>query len=415
MNRTVRRGCLRLWPAIAALALLFTGCASEPEAEEQTVNMQQMMKLEKPEGMTKLRIMSGDSDQQEQVSDFEEKYGVEIEWVPSGNGTINDILSALDSPNPPDLIEFDYSLIRDLIDYDVFEPLDLAPYDAKSVIGSYFPGLDMSYFRALDRQHIVFMPEILHAGVTYYRADLMKEYGYPDDPEALGNYMESPERWLAMAKRLKREGKRIMQRPTDLLQVLDLSNGYFNIDGSFTRDTSEFVSAVAIAKEANRLDLPLWSSIWDEEGQKAIRNGELIMFVNGEWGDSFLQSWAPDTYQLWRKTRLPLNQYGIITGWVSAIPKEARNKDLAWKFTQYQLQRKQGYLNTLDISKWYDKMNEVRRTPLDAAASAIWDRELSWRISTEISSDRIISIIESNIMSQLADRIDLLSPLNARR
>jgi multiple sugar transport system substrate-binding protein len=297
----------------------------------------------------------------------------------------------------------------------VFEPLDLAPYDAKPVISRYFSSLDMSYFRSLDRQHVVFMPQILHAGVTYYRADLMKEYGYPDDPEALGKYMESPDRWLAMAKKLALKGKRIMQRPTDLLQVLDLSNGFFNIDGTFTRSTSEFVSAIAIAKEANKLDLPLGSSIWETSGQEAIRSGELIMFTNGEWSDSLLQSWAPDTYHLWKKTRLPLNQYGIITGWVSAIPKDSSNKDLAWKFMQWQLQREQGYLKTLKISKWYDRINEIRRTPLDAAASVIWDREISWRIATEVSSDQIISTIESNIVSQLADRLELMSPLNARR
>ncbi|MBD3921260.1 extracellular solute-binding protein [Paenibacillus sp. PR3] len=414
MNRILRRAGLRVWPTVAAFALLLAGCSNASTVVEEPTVISDNIET-KQDSKPVLRILSGNAIDQGNVDRFEQNYGVDIEWTSANNSTVQDILAALDSPSPPDLIEFDYSHIRELIDYDIFEPLDLAPYDGKSVINSYFPGLELSYFRSLDRQHIVFMPEILHAGITYYRADVMKEYGYPDDPEELGEYMESPERWLSMAKRLALKGKRIMQKPTDLLQVLDLSNGFFNNDGSFTRNTTEFVSAIAIAKESNKLNLPLGATIWEASGQEAIRNGELVMFTNGEWGDTHLQGWAPDTYNLWRTTRLPLNQYAIITGWVTAIPKQSNNKDLAWKFSTFQLHQREGYLKSLKISKWYDKLNEVRRTPLDAAASAIWDREIGWRISTEVSSDQIVSTIESNMMSQLADRLDLLSPLNARR
>jgi multiple sugar transport system substrate-binding protein len=414
MQRTIYRGSRRAWLIIVTLALLLAGCSSQPDAAARPTSKSESTVF-KPEGKPKLRVMASGTQKRGDIKDFEQRYGVEVEWVSTGNSGTEDILAALDSPQPPDLVEFEYSQIRDLIDYDAFEPLDLAPYNAKSVISSYFPSLDMSYFRSLDRQHIVFMPQILQAGVTYYRADLMKEYGFPDDPEALGKYMESPDRWLAMAKKLAIKGKLVMQRPTDLLQALELSNGFFDIYGSFTRNTTAFVFAIEIAKEADKLGLPLGASIWETSGQEAIRNGKLIMFTNGEWGDSMLQSWAPDTYQMWRKTRLPLNQYGIITGLVSAIPKNSRNKELAWKFAQYQLQQDQGYLNTLEISKWYDKMNEVRRTPLDAEASSIWEREISWRITTLMSSEQIVSTIESNIMGQLADRLELMAPLNARR
>jgi|GEM_PF-1171964 len=414
MQRRSSRGGFRVWSIVAALALLLSGCSSEssevanPTAANDTV---EPMLDSKPT----LRILSGNGIDQGNIDKFEQEYGVDIEWISMNSNTEKDILAALDSPNPPDLIELDYLHIPHLIDYDVFEPLDLAPYDAKSVINSYFPGISMSYFQSLDRQHIVFMPEMLHAGITYYRADVMKQYGYPDDPEELGEYMESPDRWLAMAKRLASDGKRIMQKPTDLLQVLDMSNGFFNNDGTFTRNTEEFISATAIAKESNKRGLPLGATIWEASGQAAIRNGELVLFTNGEWGDSHLQDWAQDTYHLWKKTRLPLNQYGIITGWVTAIPKDSSNKELAWKFTTFQLQQRNSYLKTLKISKWYDKLNEVRRTPLDAAASTIWNREIGWRIATEVSSDQIVSTIESTVMSELVDRLDLLAPLNARR
>ncbi|GMK39997.1 ABC transporter substrate-binding protein [Paenibacillus sp. CCS19] len=414
MNRLFRRGGWRIWPAVAALTLLFTGCSSG-SSEEVRLSIASEKVETKRDDKPILRILSGNAEDRGNVETFEQMYGVNIEWISMNGSNSQDILAALDSSNPPDLIEFDYSLIRDLVDYDIFESLDLAPYDAKSVINSYFPGIDLSYFRSLDRQHVVFMPQILHANVTYYRADVMKEYGYPDDPEELGRYMESPERWLAMAKKLALKGKRIMQKPTDLLQVLDMSYGFFNNDGSFTRNATEFVSAIAIAKQSNKLGLPLGATIWEASGQEAIRNGELVMFTNGEWGDPHLQNWAQDSYRLWRTTRLPLNQYAIITGWVTAIPKESGNKDLAWKFSTFQLQRRDGYLKSLKISKWYDRLNEIRRTPLDAAASAIWDKELGWRINTDTSSDQIASTIESNIMSQLADRLELMSPLNARR
>ncbi|GFN31522.1 ABC transporter substrate-binding protein [Paenibacillus xylaniclasticus] len=396
-------------PALLSLFLLLQGCnTGEVLEDSQPIYDQEVS--EGKEVIPTIRILTS-YDHEDFIPDqFRREKNVNLEWQRMLNGSVDEILAALDSDNPPDLIEFDYNLIPDLMNYDTFEDLSLPPYNALRVAADYFPKLNMDRFRSLDGTKLVFMPHILQAAVTFYRADLMKQYGYPDDPKELGEYLESPERWMAMAKDLASQGKRIMQWSTDSLLPYSLTTGFFNPDGSYARNGDNFIKALDMVKEADALKLPLEGSIWDGFGKSALQNGELMLFINGEWADNQLRQWAPETADQWRKTRLPFNQYGIMNGYICAIPKQSKNKEAAWRYLEFQLSREAGYNQYLEMSKWYDKLPSIRLTPLDTAAKSIWEEEISWRYKTGESSESILSSSEAKLKGQLADRLELLSP-----
>ena len=137
-----------------------------------------------------------------------------------------------------------------------------------------------------------------------------------------------------------------------------------------------------------------------------------MMFISGEWADSYIKRWSPETAELWRKTRLPFNQYGIINGYICAIPSQSKHKEEAWSYIQFQLHRERSYLASLELPKWYDKLKPIRLTPLDTVANSIWDKEINWRYKTNDSSETIISATEAVVKGQLADQLELLVPFN---
>ncbi|WP_040712658.1 ABC transporter substrate-binding protein [Paenibacillus curdlanolyticus] len=400
---------MRTGVLLLGVMLFVQGCtpAQHVFQEEPVI---QSAKPEVAEASRTLHLLTSYSYEEGDAGAFEKSRNVNIQRKLTSRSSVEEILAALDSSNPPDLIELDYGQMSGLINFDTFEDLSMPPYNAVEAANRYFPGLSLERFRSLKNMKLVFMPRSLHAGVTFYRADVLKENGFPSDPEQLGTYMESSERWLQMTRALAKKGKRTMQQPTDPFEIYGFTNGFFRSNGSFVRNTNAYIDALRIARAAYKEQLPLGASIWDAAGQEALRSGELVMFVNGEWATEQLSEWLPKLADKWQITRLPFNQYGIISGWVYAIPKQSKNKEAAWAYMQYQLENEQRYRASLYSSKWYDKLAPVYTTPLDAQASAIWDKEIGWRYTTLMTPERVIETIESTIRSELSDQLSFFAP-----
>ncbi|MWC27847.1 ABC transporter substrate-binding protein [Paenibacillus sp. MMS18-CY102] len=403
---------MRAGVVLLSVMLLIQGCTPVQHVFREGPAVQSAKQAATGEGQT-LHLLTSYTFEEAGFEPFEKSHNVKMQREGTSSGSVDEILDALDSSNPPDLIEFEYDRMKGLINFDTFEDLSQPPYNAVAAANRYFPGLSLERFSSLGSAELVFMPRSLHAGVTFYRADVLKENGFPSDPEKLGIYMESAERWLQMVRVLAKKGKRAMQQPTDPFEIYGLANGFFRSNGSFVRNTSEYIDALRIARASYQEQLPLGASIWDTAGQEALRQGELVMFVSGEWAKDQLSEWTPDLMDKWQVTRLPFNQYGVLSGWVYAIPKQSKNKEAAWAYIQYQLENEQRYRSSLYMSQWYGKLQPVYTTPLDTLASAIWEKEIGWRYTTLMAPERVIETIESAIRSELSDQLGLIAPYNA--
>jgi multiple sugar transport system substrate-binding protein len=301
-------------------------------------------------------------------------------------------LDGLAAGEAPDLLLLDSGLLGQLSALSITEDLRSPDYHLDGILEA-FPGLDIDRYLSLDGQRIYAVPRDIQAAATFYRADILKAHGFPDDPDILGELLEEPEQWLSMAKKLKEEDIYLLQWPNEWMDILSMSGSFYNRDGTFARSSPLHKEALSLAQEVVRKDLALNKSIWDPAGMAALRNGELAMFYYGEWAQFSLREWAPDTAHLWRMTRLPLNLYGENGGSSFVIPKKSRNKKLAWRFIEYVVKADTSYRESMQSFRMYDKLPPRMDLPFDDELSMMWREDTDTSIYSFVpASDALVGL-----------------------
>ncbi|WP_197936177.1 ABC transporter substrate-binding protein [Paenibacillus sp. GSMTC-2017] len=291
---------------------------------------------------------------------------------------------------------------------------------------------------SFDKKSLVGFPSGSSPYITYYRADLMEQYGFPSDPEELGKYMEDPENWLKIARALKKDDRYIANWLMDIVQIYDTTAPVFNENMKFARRNESFIDALELASTIYNEGLTSSTDTWTAAGGEALKNGKIAMLYMGTWGANELQSWAPNTTGKWRQTRLPFN----LNGWVNSssfmIPTSSEEKKWAFAFieycvTEYSMKGKgnsvPSYLPARESEqrvasgvKFFggqdlfamsetlaEQMKETRLTPIDEEAKAIWTRVINEGVERNKSADLILVEAEKQIYSTLGKEIEILS------
>jgi multiple sugar transport system substrate-binding protein len=238
----------------------------------------------------------------------------------------------------PDVVQTEVGRYHEFNSIEGFENLLLPPYNA----GRYKDDFPEGYWKqhhSLDGKRMWGIPSGAAPAVTFYRADIMEENGFPSDPEELAEYMEDPENFLAMAQTLRAQDKYILEFNDILLWLKGTGSGFFDQDLNYVRNKDEYVEFLDISKQVKQLDLAANMSMWSDEGKQAMNTGKFAMLYGGDWWarPNRLQEYAPDTAGKWRVTRLPLGIHGKIGGSALMIPSQSKKKDLAWAFIEYAL------------------------------------------------------------------------------
>lgn len=344
----------------------------------------------------------------------------------------NECLSALSSGTGPDILFFDSSFFDQYTVNGILEDLLKEPYLA----GRYekdFPEDVWESNKSVDGKSILAMTFLTSPYVTYYRDDIMKENGFPSDPEEFGKFIEKPENLLAIAKKIKPKGQYIFQWPTDLPNLLGSSVGVFDRNLRFVRNTDEFAEVLDIAKESHKSGFELEASFWEERGKKAVQDSKLVMMFNlGSWGFDSIQSYAPEQAGKWKATKPPLGIYAWQADTKIAISSQSRNKEIAWKFVEYVFTQQNGGENYNMVNGYKpsrrnykvmrlrnsfldqdtqplfedlaDKMKQYKLTPLDKAALEIFTKDISnATVVRDTDSKTAIKNISDKIESTLKE------------
>ncbi|MFZ5987901.1 MAG: ABC transporter substrate-binding protein [Bacillota bacterium] len=349
----------------------------------------------------------------------------------------NEYIKALSEGNGPDILVMDSSFFGQYTVNGVLENLLEEPYSA----GKYekdFPKDVWDSNKSVDNKSVLAMTFLTSPGVTFYRADVMEENGFPSEPDEFGRFIENPENLIAIAKKLKLKDQYIFQWPTDLPVLLGSSVGFFDENLKFVRNSDEFVKVLNIAKNVHKSGFELEAGFWSEAGKKAVQDGKLVMVSNlGSWGASIIESYAPEQAGKWRVTKPPLG----IKAWASdtrlAINSQSKNKEWAWKFIEYiathqnrseNIDMVTGYIqarrnpNLMKRSNTFfggqivqplfedlgENMVQYRMTPLDDKAREIFDKEITDAIVMNIDSEKAIKDIADEIESSLAEEREIL-------
>ncbi|OAB45424.1 ABC transporter substrate-binding protein [Paenibacillus glacialis] len=288
-----------------------------------------------------------------------------------------------------------------------------------------------------NEKKLIGFPVATSPMMTYYRADIMEQYGFPTDPEELGKFMEKPKNWMEIAKTLKKDDRYITQWATEVVQIFDSTQGLFDSNFEFSRNNDNFLSAIKIAKQVNDNALAASMDIWTLSGAKAVKEGKIAMLYLGTWGAAQIEEWAPESAGKWRETRLPFNQYGWANSTNLMMPSASRNKEWSWKFIEFFVtewsKRTEGvgvpaYLpargNPKKLSKESDyyggqklyalheslveKMKEFKSTPIDVQARKIWRDQINIGIERNREAEVILHQTEQTLLTNLGEEITIL-------
>ncbi len=319
-------------------------------------------------------------------------------------------MKALTTGSGPDVLMF-YSDLFGLYTVDGFlqdvltEPFNAGKYQKD------FPRWDSGL--SLDNKQLLSLTYSAAPQITLYRADVMKDNGFPFEPEEFAKFLEKPDNILQIAEKLKQKDQYIFQWPFDLPNIVGLSVGSFDKDLNYLRHGELFNTALDISKASYSNNMILYGNLWTDRGKEAIKNDKLVMILEANtYSINELERLVPEQNGLWKITKPALG----IAAWQFdsrvAINAQSNNKEQAWKFMEYLVTHKSGvmydnhaipeyiparqsiqkvevldtYLGNQNISAIFyelaEKMAPVKMTPMDEEANNIFGQGI-WKASEQ--------------------------------
>jgi len=352
---------------------------------------------------------------------FEKSHpGIKIEYKNGDAYTDEEVLSLIASGQGPDIVYIDsnrmgkYNFTEALVD------LMQEPYNAESMLDN-FARYQLSWVKSLNGKSLYALPTVHLPAVAYYREDILKQYGFPSDPEELGDYMESLDNWVKMARELRKHDKFIMQYPSTPMDIYTMGTSIFDKDLNFTRNDDFYAKLLDISRTLASERISPDLGIWSENGKAAVKEGKIAMLYVGCWGTDILKDWAPDTKGKWRATRLPLGAYGVDGSKALAISNRSKHKKLAWELINKivtrdkkdfddKLNKTDEFLGGQKAEQLYAELREkipnLISTPLDDRAKEIWTKGVNtilWNKDYSGDASKVIGEIEKNINDSLAE------------
>ena len=262
---------------------------------------------------------------------------INVDWADSDK-----IIKVLASSDAPDVVINYSEKFGNLNALDGFEDLLQSKYNFED-IKSIFSKRELDESMSFDGKKLIALPFTAAPMVTYYRSDILEKYGMPTDPNELGDFMEKPEGWLAIAKSLKKDDKWALQWKDEFVYLAVKESGYFDKDMKLKVDDEKVKNAVKIAKETDDLGLIGNYNIDTEEGKKAVREGKIAMLYLNKYGEDSIKMFAPETAGKWRATRLPLGMYSYSSTNNISITSSSKYKMQGWVLVKKLIEEDRNY------------------------------------------------------------------------
>ncbi len=251
----------------------------------------------------------------------------------------NNLTTALSAGSgAPDIFQLEIGFMeRFLSAQDKF--YNLNDYGAKDIQANY---LDWKWKQAssVDGSFQLGLPTDIGPTVVYYRTDLAKKAGLPEDPDGFGAAIDTWDKFATVAKAYKDKIGKPFVDLTDLTYnaLRDQSNDeiYFSkADGKFIGDTNPQVKkaydfTVKGIQEGWISNFMLWSPEWGQ----GMNDGSFAVIMGPAWMAGNIKSNAPDTSGKWKIAQLPEGA-GNWGGSFITLPKEGKHPKEAYDFIQW--------------------------------------------------------------------------------
>ncbi|HEX9060920.1 MAG TPA: ABC transporter substrate-binding protein [Clostridia bacterium] len=413
--------------AITTTSLCFTwGCSGKPSIKENksTSSYEESSKTNDKKDV-ELKLWSWFS-LGNQLKKFEsENKGIKIkEELFSFDKCKEEYTKALFSGEGPDIFVFDSSFFGQYTTNNTLLDLLQEPFSA----GKYqkdFIGWDSGL--SLDKKQLLSLTISTSPYITMYRADIMKENGFPSEPNEFGKFIEKPENIMKLAKKLFETKKYILQYPTDLADITEATLGFFDDNLNYICTGDLFEKSLDIGIEVKRNGMMSNVNFWGEDGKKAILENKIVMVPAPSYGMTTLKRDAPEQKGKWRVTKAPLGSVAWASDSRMAINSQSSFKLQAWKFMEYITTQKDnngsdytivsGYIpshkdkRNMDQKDEYfggqniypmledlsEKMVQHKLTPLDSKALEIYRNDVWSAVQGKLSSSDVAAKMKQEI------------------
>lgn len=298
------------------------------------------------------------------------------------------------------------------------ENLSKAPFNAdqyKSKFASFAIPLATN-----NAGELVALPTDLGPGALFYRQDILQKANVTE-----ADLIKSWDSYIETGKLIKaRTGAYLLSHARDMKDIAirtNLKDGegiFFDKNNKTLVDSPRFVKAFELAKEVRDAKLDAKINAWSNEWSESFKRGTLATQMMGSWLAGHLENnFAPNTKGLWRSAQLPNHAYASWGGTFYAIPKSAKNKELAWEFIKFMTLNKDVQLAAFKGQDTFPALLEVQDDPFfDQAipflggqkARLLWREALHHIQATDVNkydpvADEIINTELDKVLDQGKD------------
>lgn len=272
------------------------------------------------------------------LPDWEKKHpGVQVKLISRAYADHHTAMTTAlsTSSKPPDVMVLEASYVARFATGGGLENLSAEPYRLKERANLFAP-YAIEQATSVKGQ-LIAIPTDIGPGTLLYRQDLLAKAGLKESD--LTNSWDSYIQSGIVIK--KTTGAYLVAHARDVKDLIlrgGVTSGqglYFDADGHSLVKSERFVKAFELAKRIRDHQLDGKISAWTNDWAEGFRRGHVATQMSGAWIAGHLSNWlAPNTRGLWRATQLPQNTWAAWGGSFYAIPKAAKEKELAWDLIQ---------------------------------------------------------------------------------
>lgn len=264
----------------------------------------------------------------------------------------------------PDVMAVELGFLGRFAEGGGLEDLSKPPYD-----GAQYRSKFASYTFPLATSaagELIAMPTDLGPGTMFYRQDVLHKAGVSE-----AELTRSWESFIDSGKKIKaKTGAYLLANAHDINDIVlrsNLKDGegvYFDKNNKVLVDSPRFVKAFELAKSVRDAKLDGKIGSWTNEWTESFKRGTVATQMMGAWlGGHLANNFAPNTKGLWRAADLPAHAYASWGGTFYAIPKKARNKEMAWEFIKFLTLSKENQLTAFKAQDAFPALLEAQRDP----------------------------------------------------
>jgi len=295
--------------------------------------------------------------------DFKKEYpGIEIETVEAGAPDIQQkMLMAISAgTGVPDVVSIESSQLAQFVEQGGLS-------DISDLVKPYLDKMNAYKWPTTMKDGKYYaMPWDSGPVVLYYRRDVFKAAGLPDDPDGVSKAITTWDEYLTACKTIKEKTKAdcfSLNKANNYARLYEMmlwqqGLGYYNDKGVVTVDSPENIATLEKMAEfwkANVVSDQLeWGDGW--YGELGSNDKPIATLVEAAWMGAFLKGWiATGTAGKWGVALMPAMKAGQVRaandgGSNLAIPEKATNMAAARAFVEFALGREQSQLKMFAAS-----------------------------------------------------------------